>query len=443
MPETAKELGYAQVYDLFYRDAQKKDTGVIARTWAGKAWDWKGATSTAKSVVDLGCGPGYLARCVPPEMKLYGIDVSKLMLEEMPISEKKRYETLLHADMCSMPADWSPPWPPADILFCADVLEHIREADLESFWRAAKACVRPGAEAILAISLVVGKYSSAGWGSLHQTVWPSGWWLEWIKQRVEIHDVHEDAHKLSVYGLVKSDVPPEAKAKKLTYAELYDALYRDGYPDGPAQHVWRWRRLPAAVTSILDLGCGRGSLGLEVPNPISVYGIDVAEAAIKRMDQARKGSYERLAVCDLTKEIPRNWPYAAMLFCVDVLEHIEPEDLDAFWRNAIAILKRRAWVRLSIGIRESIYRHKEHGNLHRNLQGFHAWTSWLLQTVDLTACRGATIEVQKHAVFYQGRLLAPKKQWKESSVATQMKRLEAAPQEERPGPRPIHAEGTS
>lgn len=231
--------------------------------------------------------------------------------------------------------------------------------------------------------------------------------------------------------------------KELSYGQVYNDLYRDGYPDGPAQAVWRWRPLPATVGSILDLGCGRGALGLEIPNPIRIYGIDVAEAAIKKMSDARKKSYERLAVCDLTKEAPRNWPYAAMLFCVDVLEHIKREDVEVFWRNAISILKRRAWVRLSIGVVKSGFRHKHYGELHRNLWGFQDWTRWLAQTVDLTACRCATIEASKRKVLYQGRLLPPKKQWKGASVAIQMERLEAAPQRESPSPGPPPAEAMS
>lgn len=236
------------------------------------------------------------------------------------------------------------------------------------------------------------------------------------------------------------------------YGRVYGDLYASGYPDGPARAVWRWRLLPAAVRSILDVGCGRGALGLEVPEPIKVFGIDVAESAIlgvkcptcegtkqeppckpcegtgyiNGMMKQRSLCYDRLEVCDLTQGVPTNWPYAAMLFCCDVLEHIEESDLDTFWRNVLSLLKQRAWVRLSIGLGKSVFKHKEYGQLHKNLWGFQDWANWLFQTVDLTSARGAAMEVGQRMLLFQGRLLAPKKRWKEANVRKQRTRLQGA-----------------
>ena len=149
------------------------------------------------------------------------------------------------------------------------------------------------------------------------------------------------------------------------YQALYDEMYfrAGGYP--PSHMVGRlWRFTPHAPGSIVDVGCGHGTLRRLVWPGTTLYGVDVARAALENAarvspvlnclgpgccPQDTGGRYSALALADLTR-VPFGWPpfKADTIFCAELLEHFAPADLACAMNNILALGWDTAEVNLSI-----------------------------------------------------------------------------------------------
>lgn len=121
-----------------------------------------------------------------------------------------------------------------------------------------------------------------------------------------MRDYQPQDRSLSVFKNIVGYQRPELISA--TYRELNANLHRENltYGVGGGKHAPTVLKLAAAIktTSVLDYGCGKGLLAKSIPFPIWEY-----DPAIPGKDAS-----------------PRP---AELVVCTDVLEHIEPDHLDA------------------------------------------------------------------------------------------------------------------
>lgn len=116
------------------------------------------------------------------------------------------------------------------------------------------------------------------------------------------------------------------------YLEMQKQLHAD--PRGYGGRGDKWAgvvvqlALEYGATSILDYGCGQGSLARSLrPRLSSVVRIEEYDPAIPGKDQ-----------------LPS---FADMVVCTDVLEHIEPDRLEAVLRHLRTLARKVLWVVVS------------------------------------------------------------------------------------------------
>ncbi len=88
---------------------------------------------------------------------------------------------------------------------------------------------------------------------------------------------------------------------------------------------------------ILELGCGEGSLALEIKKllgNVEIYGLDLSEAALRLAED--KGIITRKA--DLNEKIPFRNNEFDLVFSNQVIEHINNTDL--FFQESLRVLKK-------------------------------------------------------------------------------------------------------
>jgi len=103
------------------------------------------------------------------------------------------------------------------------------------------------------------------------------------------------------------------------YREMNESLHTLRPTYGASGHRWAERIAELDYTDILDYGCGKGTLGKALGFSIKEY-----DPAIKGKD---------------SEPDP-----AALVVCTDVLEHIEPEHLDAVLAHIKSLTKERAFL---------------------------------------------------------------------------------------------------
>lgn len=102
--------------------------------------------------------------------------------------------------------------------------------------------------------------------------------------------------------------------------------------------------------SVLDVGCG--STIRWFPLPKNYVGVDVSPEAIWHARTRHVGGEERFRVLDVTKE---DLPEADAVVCIDVLQHIKPEDYQSVFQRLTLAARKVLIVKTSIGIPESFY----------------------------------------------------------------------------------------
>ena len=98
------------------------------------------------SVADIGAGPGYFtlrfARAVGPTGKVYGVDISREMLDYLEKQAKSEHLTNIQPVLAE-PHDPQLPAVPADVIFICDTLHHI--SDRAKYFPLVVLARRPGA----------------------------------------------------------------------------------------------------------------------------------------------------------------------------------------------------------------------------------------------------------------------------------------------------------
>ena len=126
---------YIQVLESPSRDAWQQPEKVL------KALDLK----PGESVADVGSGPGYFtlrfARAVRPTGKVYGVDISRGMLDYLEKQAKEEHLTNVQP-LLAQPHN--PELPPAsvDVIFICDTLHHI--SDRAAYFPLLKRALKPG-----------------------------------------------------------------------------------------------------------------------------------------------------------------------------------------------------------------------------------------------------------------------------------------------------------
>lgn len=125
---------------------------------------------------------------------------------------------------------------------------------------------------------------------------------------------------------------PEAEKYRQMWAEPAYRLYSPG-EELAADFVWICDVQPRH--HVADLGCGTGRGGLEILQRVgcTVALVDFAANCLDPVVRENLGPRLDFTVADLAEEIPVRANYG---FCVDVLEHIPPSQVDTVIRNCLA-----------------------------------------------------------------------------------------------------------
>jgi SAM-dependent methyltransferase len=88
--------------------------------------------------------------------------------------------------------------------------------------------------------------------------------------------------------------------------------------------------LGSTCRGVLDIGCGAGYATAELRKYCWVTAVDFIDARVG------EAIYAPFLQTDITKaDQPLPWPYGDVGFCVDVMEHIPPQDIDTTIRNTV------------------------------------------------------------------------------------------------------------
>lgn len=121
----------------------------------------------AETVLDYGCGKGMLGR--------------ELARQRVPF-------TVAEYDPC-VPGKDAPP-APADVVVCADVLEHVETEHVDAVLAHVVALTR--CVALISVCIVEGKRRLPDGRPAHVTVQPEAWWLEAIARAAAVRDMTLD-----------------------------------------------------------------------------------------------------------------------------------------------------------------------------------------------------------------------------------------------------------
>ena len=123
--------------------------------------------------------------------------------------------------------------------------------------------------------------------------------------------------------------------------------------------------LPNRKTRILDLGVGQGYLEQrlqEIGRGYELYGIDISEKAIARLNETFKGSFNVGDVLEIKSYYKNN--YFDVIVAVELTEHISPRKILSFFRDIHGLLKPSGIFILSTPLNEKLRLMKENPSSH-------------------------------------------------------------------------------
>jgi hypothetical protein len=183
---------YKRLHDAV--DAFKDGKGNLhysAKLFDGKNFEeklWKHvkpiiATGTSFSVLDYGCGKA--------------LHYHKPLIDGKSLVEQfgGKLRTFYLYDPGYEPYSEPPSYEPEyNMVFCADVMEHIPEEDVSSVLEDIEACTKHGALVFFSIAGAAAFKSFSDGENLHCTVKPINWWIEQIEESgiVNFLIVHTD-----------------------------------------------------------------------------------------------------------------------------------------------------------------------------------------------------------------------------------------------------------
>ncbi len=157
---------------------------------------------------------------------------------------------------------------------------------------------------------------------------------------------------------------------------VYDALIQDdtywtknpGGEPGVQADVIKFLKMIDAAT-VLDAGCGRGDLSLEMSRRgLKVAACDLCNArAFLQLKSARTIKPIFYHQCNLA-DMPFDDDAFDAVVCVDVMEHVFPEDMDAVFSEIMRVAPR-AYMRIACYPSH----HGEFRDLHRTVEPTHWW----------------------------------------------------------------------
>lgn len=129
----------------------------------------------------------------------------------------------------------------------------------------------------------------------------------------------------------------------MTEKEKYNKVWKLPHYNGTDQRGFvGWVLAHKHLENVIDFGCGNGRI-LEYIEPTTYTGVDFSEEAVKDFEES---DFHRVFVGDLTKEfsavfyydkgteeeiIKPQWEFQGI--CTDVMEHIQPEDIEKVLEN--------------------------------------------------------------------------------------------------------------
>jgi SAM-dependent methyltransferase len=140
-------------------------------------------------------------------------------------------------------------------------------------------------------------------------------------------------------------------------------------------------------TSVLDAGCAMGFLVEALrKRDVEAWGIDISEYAIS---QAHESVRDHCRVASITEPLPRRYD---LIVCIEVLEHLSPEETDAAIANLCANTDR-----LLISSSPTDYGEATH----RNVRPPEAWSALLAREGFLRDLEADVSYVTPWAVLYR------------------------------------------
>lgn len=125
-----------------------------------------------------------------------------------------------------------------------------------------------------------------------------------------------------------SAVKPEEMSEQDKYKKMWDIpAYRDFSPGEHAASFFCLAANPKPTDLVIDFGTGtgRGALRIHQMRRCNVLMLDFADNCLDDEVRAEIGEKMQFAQADLTKPIEHRAPYG---YCTDVMEHIEPKNVD-------------------------------------------------------------------------------------------------------------------
>ena len=295
-----------------------------------------------KSIVDVGCGTGWLRNKVKHAGYL-GIDIASIFIERS--AEWATNERFLHLDLRKPQTV-----PQSDVAICLDLLEHIDEPAVDAVIKNTLKC---GKEVVLGIALSPHVFQK---NVLHVTVKSVDWWRNKIEEHTKIdHEIVLDRYVLFFISVRDED-------------KLYSDLYKGSYGRSGCKAFEKVLNIMTLTDkSIVDVGCGTGWLRNKIRHA-GYTGIDIASIFTER--SKKWAPNEKFLHMDLRK--PQNVPQADIAICMDLLEHIDETTVDLVIKNT---LKWGKEVVFSISCRTAYIPSGDEINLHKTVKPADWWRS--------------------------------------------------------------------
>lgn len=155
---------------------------------------------------------------------------------------------------------------------------------------------------------------------------------------------------------------------KASEDEKYSWLYKNGYGVGPVRRTVKFAKgvIPAGALTMLDCGCGRGTLADELTGYKSYTGIDLASSVI---EQNRAEHPDRTFTHGCLTEMTYCRAFD-VAWCIDVLEHLPPDVIPLALPRLFAAAR---WQVISVCCTPSKTLSKEGENLHLTIWSPQRW----------------------------------------------------------------------
>jgi cyclopropane fatty-acyl-phospholipid synthase-like methyltransferase len=140
-------------------------------------------------------------------------------------------------------------------------------------------------------------------------------------------------------------------------SDIYNHLYKNGYPHGGLGFPIEWSGIDCSKLSVIDLGCGHGILCKRFKEYV---GIDFSSVVIK--EDTAKYPNVKFYVMDIIDVNNYISEYFDLVLAIDVLEHL-PKDKIEDYLKAISEINGNEYL-FSICCRESGFKDMNGNNLH-------------------------------------------------------------------------------